>query len=84
MATSDRLNRERMPSRLSPKDAIAGSTALKTAIGASPEPYEQEDYQRDLTAARTSLGADEFGRFWAEGQVMTREQAVEYALGEPA
>jgi hypothetical protein len=30
---------------------------------------------------RAALGEDEFARLFAEGQAMTLEQAVEYALG---
>ena len=34
------------------------------------------------TEARASLGEQAFARAWAEGQAMTLEQAVEYALQE--
>ena len=34
------------------------------------------------TAARAALGEEAFARAWAEGQAMTLEQAVEYALSE--
>jgi len=35
-----------------------------------------------LAAARTTLGEEAFAAAWAEGQAMTLEQAVEYALKE--
>jgi non-specific serine/threonine protein kinase len=35
-----------------------------------------------LAEARQALGDAEFGRAWAEGQAMTSEQAVEYALND--
>jgi non-specific serine/threonine protein kinase len=56
--------------------------AQKAAIGADPEPYEQEDYQRDLSAARAALGENTFDATWQEGRAMTLEQAIELALEE--
>jgi ATP/maltotriose-dependent transcriptional regulator MalT len=41
-------------------------------------------YERDEAAAREALGEEEFTRAWTEGQAMTLEQAVEYALREIA
>src|SRR5262249_38599519 len=49
--------------------------------GAS-DPDELADLQRCLAAARAALGDAAFAQTWAEGQAMTREQAVAYALGE--
>jgi MalT-like TPR region len=39
-------------------------------------------YERDEAAAREALGEEAFADAWAEGQAMTLEQAVEYALLE--
>ena len=41
--------------------------------------------QRCLDTARSALGEEAFSRAWAEGQAMSLEEAVEYALaGEGA
>jgi predicted ATPase/transcriptional regulator with XRE-family HTH domain len=43
---------------------------------------ERRDYEQGLTTARQSLGEAAFQAAWANGQAMTREQAVAYALEE--
>jgi len=37
-----------------------------------------------LARSRAALGEDAFARTWAEGQAMTLERAVEYALQDEA
>jgi len=44
-------------------------------------PAHAADRSAALAAARQALGEEAFDRAWAEGQAMTLEQAVEYALG---
>ena len=55
---------------------------LRDAIGAPIPLNERPSYDRDLAATRTALGDAVFEAAWAEGQVMTLEQAVAYALEE--
>jgi hypothetical protein len=43
-------------------------------------PLERRIHERDLAAARAALGEEAFSALRAEGQAMTIEQAVEYAL----
>jgi hypothetical protein len=40
----------------------------------------QAEWETSLEMARSVLGEDSFARAWAEGQAMTLEQAVAYAL----
>ena len=40
-------------------------------------------HERNLTAVRGRLGKEAFKKTWAEGQEMTAEQAVKYALEWP-
>jgi hypothetical protein len=35
-----------------------------------------------LAEARSALGDEAFGRAWAEGQAMSLDEAIEYALAE--
>ena len=46
------------------------------------EPAVYPVYERTVAAARSTLGAEAFTTAWAEGQAMTTEQAVAYALAE--
>jgi tetratricopeptide (TPR) repeat protein len=45
-------------------------------------PQDHETCDQSIAAARASLSDDDFARAWAEGQAMTLEQAVAYALAE--
>jgi non-specific serine/threonine protein kinase len=45
---------------------------------------ERRAYEDGLTAARAALGEREFVAAWAEGQAMTLDQAVAYALSGDA
>ena len=45
-------------------------------------PSVRTDVGQGLVAAQSSIGEDAFTRAWAEGQAMTLEQAVTYALEE--
>jgi predicted ATPase len=63
---------------------LAGVAArLRESIGAPLSPAEQESLQRKLHLARQLLSDDAGAAAWAEGQAMSEEQALAYAL-EPA
>jgi non-specific serine/threonine protein kinase len=63
-----------------------------TLFGAQAELYEwqkftlslaeREEYERALASTRAALGENAFSSAWEEGQRMTLDQAVAYALGE--
>ena len=46
--------------------------------------FDSKDYERALTNARTQLGEAGFEAAYAEGQMMTLDQAVDYALSDAA
>src|SRR5207244_11585866 len=46
----------------------------------TPSPDPQEVYAPEIGASRTALGEAAFAAAWAQGQAMTLEQAVTYAL----
>ena len=58
---------------------LAATEAIWSALGAAPWPTSRADHERAVRAARSALGEDEFQAAWAEGRVMTLEQAVEDA-----
>ena len=61
---------------------IAAAGALHPPVKASLDADEQADWDASLDAARAGLGEVEFETAWAEGQEMTREEAVQSALGQ--
>jgi hypothetical protein len=50
--------------------------------GAPLDPGERAGGEAALTAARAALGQEAIAQAWADGQAMTLEQAVAYALEE--
>jgi non-specific serine/threonine protein kinase len=64
---------------------LAGAAArLREAMGSPSWPVVQRQRDRWLASARTALDDEVFAAAWAEGQAMSREQAIAYALAEPA
>jgi hypothetical protein len=62
---------------------FGAAAALREAIGAPRPPAFRSYHERNLTAVRGRLGKEAFKKTWAEGQEMTAEQAVKYALERP-
>jgi hypothetical protein len=58
----------------------AAAAKLANLLGATAWPVTLRERDAWLTPARSTLGDASFTRAWAEGQAMTREQAVAYAL----
>ncbi|MEO8285057.1 MAG: tetratricopeptide repeat protein [Chloroflexota bacterium] len=56
------------------------SQAMREAIGAPLPPKEHTRYKREIDVVRAQLGEEGFQRAYAQGQSMTSDQAVEYAL----
>jgi predicted ATPase len=58
----------------------AASATWQESIGSRAWPVILRERDAWLGPARPALGDEAFARAWAEGQAMTREQAVAYAL----
>ncbi len=56
------------------------SSALAESIGFKMEPELKQPYDNALASAKEKLAETEFSSAWEEGQKMTTEQAVEFAL----
>ncbi len=61
---------------------LSTAQTLREALGLRRAPSESADYERDLTDLRAALDEESFATAWAQGQAMTLEQAIEYALAE--
>jgi predicted ATPase/DNA-binding XRE family transcriptional regulator len=58
---------------------LSAAETLYDTIGL-PWPEMRADYDRYVAAVRAQLGEATFAAAWAEGQAMTQEQAIAYAL----
>jgi predicted ATPase len=56
--------------------------ALRAPSGSVIDLVDQPEYERQLATVHTQLDDADFGAAWAEGQAMTLEQAVAYALAD--
>ena len=61
---------------------MSAAAALRAASSSPRTPQEQIEYERELADLRTGLDDKTFNLHWEEGQSITMEQAIEYALEE--
>src|SRR5262249_55214695 len=61
---------------------LGAASAIRERIGVPPVSLYRVYYDRDVAAIRAQLDPDTFTTVWAEGQNMTLEQAIAYALSE--
>lgn len=61
---------------------LGAANALLEAIGIQLQPADRADYDHNMAATRGQLAEETFAEAWAEGQAMTMEQAIAYALEE--
>jgi predicted ATPase/class 3 adenylate cyclase len=62
---------------------FGAAEAAFEALGTSPSPHNQADYDRNLAAVRAALADDAFTAARTAGRGMTTEQAIAYAMWEP-
>jgi len=61
---------------------LGAAAAVLEALGSPLPPPQQREYDRTQEQTQALLGEGTFAAFFAEGQAMTLEQAVAYALDE--
>jgi predicted ATPase/DNA-binding NarL/FixJ family response regulator len=62
---------------------FGAASALRATVDAVMDPVDRSDYERMISRLRTALGKQAFAAAWTEGQRLTLEQAIDYALAEP-
>jgi predicted ATPase/DNA-binding NarL/FixJ family response regulator len=62
---------------------LGAAQALRKPIHSTVDPADQPDHDRMLASVRAAIGEKAFAVSWAEGQGMSLESIVEYALPEP-
>src|SRR5207237_4553002 len=60
---------------------LGTAEALREALGTPLPPVDRATYERSVAATRAQLGEQSFAAAWAEGRLMTPEQAL--AAREP-
>jgi non-specific serine/threonine protein kinase len=63
---------------------MAAADALFESTGYIPQPGDIPEFERYEAAAREALDGVTFETAWAEGQAMSLDEAIAYALDEPA
>ena len=61
---------------------FAKAEHVRGALGLPLSPPERREHTTHRDMVRAALGKDRFTEAWAEGRMKTREQAIEYALGD--
>jgi tetratricopeptide (TPR) repeat protein len=61
-------------------ELLGAATAQYEAVGYVLRPRERARYSKGLSSARAQLGDTAFEKAWRQGQSMSMEQAIEYAL----
>jgi len=61
---------------------LGAAEGLFDALGCTWDPDERAELERHMAAVRTTLGEEAFAAAWAAGQVLSLDQAVEYALAD--
>ena len=56
---------------------FGAAAAVREAIGASPQPDERAEYDRNLAAVRAALGDEAFLAAWAHGQTLSPKEVIE-------
>ena len=62
---------------------FGAAEALRDAARRSLSPADRAEHQRHVETVRRALGENGFSSAWADGQAMSFERAVEYALTAP-
>jgi hypothetical protein len=59
---------------------MGAAQTVREALGVPRSRLEVPDYEQALTAIRAQIDEATFTAAWAQGKVMTLEQAISYAL----
>lgn len=62
----------------------AAAETLRVSVGVALLPLQRDVYGKAVTTTQAALAEEAFAAAWAEGERMTLEEVVNYALGETA
>ena len=58
------------------------ASALRLSIDSVIDPVDQPEYERQITALQSAMGEEDYQVFWAQGQVLSLEEAIAEGLNE--
>jgi len=58
---------------------LGAAEAVFERMSVSLQPADQVEVDRTITRVRSALDSEELERFWAEGRVLSFEEAIAYA-----
>ena len=61
---------------------LGAAAALRASLGLAIRPFDRATHEQGMAATRAALDEHAFEAAWLEGQAMTLEQAIAYALDE--
>ncbi len=61
---------------------FGAAESLRSSLRSKIDPVDQPEYESNLASLHAELGEEKFNAAWEDGQKMTLEQAVDYALKE--
>ena len=61
---------------------FGAAEAMREPVDSKIDLVDQPEYKRQVATVREQLDEATFTRAWSEGQIMSSEQAIEYALGD--
>ena len=59
---------------------LAAAEALRQRIEIDMNPFEHQEYEKEVADLKANMDGKEFASLWAEGRSMTMEQAIQFAL----
>ena len=59
---------------------FGAAEALRERINIPMQPVERMDYDREVTELRGGMDREEFANYWAEGRILSMEEAIRFAL----
>jgi hypothetical protein len=63
---------------------FGAAEGLREAIGAPVPPADRAEHDHSVAAVRSALGEAAFAAEWGEGQTMSLDEVVAYALNDPS
>jgi hypothetical protein len=59
---------------------FSAAEAIRTSINSLRTPSEKNEFEEAKSQLQSQMGNSEFDQAWDEGEAMTMEQAIEFAL----